>query len=93
MKNSAQKHINIVGVDIKTDKIVAFGTLLICHGPYGLNGKIENIVTCKSIRGKGLGRCVIDILKDEGWKGNCNKIGLFCEEKNVEFYNKLGFKR
>jgi hypothetical protein len=59
MKNSAQDHVNIVGIDKKSDKVVAFGTLLICSGPYGRTGMIENIVACSSARGKGLGRCII----------------------------------
>ena len=49
-------------------------------------------MTCKSVRGKGLGRNVIDILKDEGWRVGCSKITLFCEEHNVKFYEKLDFK-
>lgn len=60
VKNAANKHINIVGLDRKTGKIVAFGSIIIT--PSVLNGKvgkIENIVTCKSVRGKGLGKVVI----------------------------------
>jgi len=45
----------------------------------GRVGKIENIVTSKAIRGKGLGKIIIEVLKDEGWKQNCDVIGLFCE--------------
>lgn len=52
----------------------------------GRVGKIENIVTSKAIRGKGLGKIIIEVLKDEGWKQNCDVIGLFCEEHNVKFY-------
>lgn len=93
MKTSPQQHINIVGIDKKNNRVIAFGTLLVCQGFFGRVGKIENIVTCKSVRGKGLGRCVIEILKWLGWDTECSKITLFCEDKNVEFYNKLGFKK
>lgn len=73
------KHINIVGLDRKTDKIIAFGTILIVNEVLnGKVGKIENIVTCKSVRGKGLGKTVIDVLKMEGWRQGCDVIGLFC---------------
>ena len=65
---------------------------MICEGVNGTIGKIENIVTCESIRGKGLGRCVIELLKWLGWDKGCEVITLFCEGKNVKFYNKLGFK-
>lgn len=54
------KIVNIVGVDRKTDRIIAFGTIIIVDTPLqGRTGKIENIVTCKSVRGKGLGKIVI----------------------------------
>lgn len=44
------------------------------------------------MRGKGLGKVVIEVLKEEGWKQGCDVIALFCEEHNVKFYEKLGFK-
>lgn len=44
----------------------------------GRVGKIENIVTSKSVRGKGVGKVIILALKDEGWREQCNKITLFC---------------
>ena len=87
------KHINIVGLERKTGKIIAFGTILIVNEVLdGKVGKIENIVTCKSVRGKGLGRTVIEVLKMEGWREGCEVIGLFCEEHNIKFYERLGFK-
>ena len=72
MEKSAQEHVNIVGIDKKANRVVAFGSLIICGGPYGKVGKIENIVTCKSVRGKGLGRCIIDLLKWIGWDKQCD---------------------
>lgn len=50
-------------------------------------------MTSKAIRGKGLGKIVIEILKEEGWRQNCDVIGLFCEEHNVKFYEKLEFRK
>jgi len=40
MEASPQEHVNIVGIDKKEDRVVAFGTVLICDGPYGKTGKI-----------------------------------------------------
>ncbi len=59
MKQSSQDHINIVGIDKKNNTVIAFGTLIICNGPEGRTGKIENIVTSKVVRGQGLGKCII----------------------------------
>ena len=68
MKDSSQNHVNIVGVDRNTDRVIAFGSLIICSSTLGLLGKIENIVTCKSVRGKGLGKCIIGLLQAEAFK-------------------------
>ena len=40
MENSNQKHINIVGVEKKSGKVIAFGTLLICWSVEGKFAKI-----------------------------------------------------
>ena len=93
MNASHNKHIHIVGVDKKRNKIIAFGSVIITNTiKDGKVGKIENIVTSKDVRGKGLGKVIILILKDEGWREGCSKISLFCEEHNVKFYEKLDFK-
>jgi len=63
MNKSDQRHVNIVGIDKKQDKVIAFGTLLVCDSTRGLSGKIENIVTSASVRGKGFGKCIIELLQ------------------------------
>ena len=90
MKSLNSKHVNIVGE--LNGKIVAFGSIIVTNMLEGKVGKIENIVTCKSVRGKGYGKYIIEILKDQGWMEKCKRITLFCEEKNVAFYKKLGFE-
>jgi hypothetical protein len=59
MAGSNSNHINIVGVDKKTDKLIAFGSIIICDTVLGKVGKIENIVTCESVRGRGYGKVII----------------------------------
>ena len=56
---------NIVGQI--NGKVIAFGTVLITNTIEGKIGKIENIVTCTTVRGKGYGKMIIEILKDVGW--------------------------
>ena len=70
------KIVNIVGE--LDGKIVAFGTVIITNTLEGKVGKIENIVTCKTVRGKGLGKIVIEVLKAQGWVEGCSRITLFC---------------
>lgn len=86
------KHLNIIGVEKSSGKIIGFGSVIVMNSVlWGRVGKIENIVTCKSVRGQGLGKVIIETLKELGWREKCNKITLFCEEKNIKFYEKLGF--
>ena len=40
MTTSNTNHINIVGVDIKSNKLVAFGSILICQTVFDKVGKI-----------------------------------------------------
>ena len=63
MRNSRQKHLSIVGIDVRSGRVIAFGTVLVCLGALNKKAKIENIVTCRSVRGKGLGKNIIEILK------------------------------
>ena len=43
MTISNTNHINIVGVDIKSNKLVGFGSILICQTVFGKVGKINHI--------------------------------------------------
>lgn len=90
MSKSCSHYINIVG--LHKDKVVAFGTCLVTTTLEGRQGKIENIVVAESQRGKGLGRDVILLLKDLATKAGAVKLSLYCTDKNVEFYSKLGFQ-
>jgi hypothetical protein len=40
MGSSSQKHINIVGIDKKSGRVIAFGTVLVCLGSTVTIGKI-----------------------------------------------------
>jgi hypothetical protein len=40
MSLSNTNHVNIVGVEQKTNQLVAFGTLLVCNTVFGKIGKI-----------------------------------------------------
>ena len=60
--------------------------------PYGL---IENVVTRKDVRGRGLGSQVLEAALDLAWKHGCYKVMLLTGRKDPEvfrFYEKAGFK-
>jgi ribosomal protein S18 acetylase RimI-like enzyme len=77
--------------DTTNESIVGFGSIILCNTIRGKVGKIENIVTSEKVRGIGLGKMIIELLKDIGWSKGCKFISLFCEEKNIKFYEKLKF--
>ncbi|KAJ3096324.1 Glucosamine-phosphate N-acetyltransferase-like protein [Phlyctochytrium planicorne] len=85
---------NLVVEDLKKERIVGAGTILVerkfVHNN-GLVGHIEDIVTAESARGLNLGRLIIETLKHIGKVTGCYKIILDCSEKNIPFYNKCGF--
>ena len=61
--------------------------------PAGLVGHIEDCVVEETLRGKGLGRIVVENLKRLARETGCYKCILDCAEKNVPFYERCGFKR
>lgn len=84
----------IVILDQSTDRIVATGTLFVeqklIHSA-GLAGHIEDVVVDSTIRGKGLGKLVIEKLKKIAFEAGCYKVILDCLESNAPFYEKCGF--
>ena len=95
-KNFVNKLSNnhVIIVIEEDEKIIATATLIIenkiIHN-MGKVGHIEDVVTDKNIRGKGLGKMLINELIKISEKENCYKIILDCNEDNVKFYEKTGF--
>jgi len=61
--------------------------------PYGL---IENVVTRKDQRHKGMGKKVLKYALDLAWDKNCYKVMLMTgrlDEETFRFYEKSGFDR
>ena len=79
----------IVVEDVRNEKIVCAGSLMLelkfvrnC----GVAGHIEDIVVDKTLRGKNLGRRLIELLKAIAQANECYKVILDCSEANVPFY-------
>jgi len=88
-------HVVLVVENLKSQKIVASGTLLIERKFIHANGKvghIEDIVVDKESRGNNLGKHLVDKLCQLGEKMGCYKVILNCNEKVVGFYEKCNFK-
>ena len=57
------------------------------------SGVIEDVVVKESQRGKGIGKLLVNNLIEKAKKNNCDKIILSSSEKNLKFYQKLGFQK
>ena len=57
------------------------------------SGIIEDVVVKENQRGKGIGKLLVSTLIEKAKKNNCDKIILSSSEKNLKFYQKLGFQK
>lgn len=82
--------------DLDTRKVVASGTLLVeqklIH-KLGRVGHIEDIIVDRNYRGFGLGKILIQKLKDKAQEMDCYKIILDCRDEKAGFYEKCGFHK
>ncbi|SCU78177.1 LAFA_0A05336g1_1 [Lachancea sp. 'fantastica'] len=78
------------------DRVVATGTVLIERKIIrncGLVGHVEDIAVAKDQQGKQLGLLLIQHLTKLAHEAGCYKVILDCDEKNVGFYEKCGYRR
>jgi glucosamine-phosphate N-acetyltransferase len=59
----------------------------------GKSGHIEDVVTRKEYEGIGIGSALVSAALAFAREKNCYKVILDCSEKNVRFYEKIGFRR
>lgn len=77
-------------------RVIATGTVFlerkIIHEG-GLVGHVEDIAVAKDQQGKQLGLILIQHLTALAHEHGCYKVILDCDEKNVGFYEKCGYRR
>lgn len=95
ISNIPNIHFTYVIEDKLKGEIIGTATLIIefkfIHECQSI-GHIEDVVVSDQYRGKNLGFKIIEKLIEVGQKEGCYKIILDCEQKNIPFYEKLGFK-
>ena len=57
------------------------------------SGIIEDVVVKENQRGKGIGKLLVNNVIEKAKNNNCDKIILSSSEKNLKFYQKLGFQK
>lgn len=78
------------------DKIVGCVTYLIeqkIQRSYSCVMHIEDVVTDKDYRGRGISKTLLDKSKEIAKEKNCYKIILDCSLDNIPFYEKIGFSK
>ena len=75
------------------NKIIGAGTIFKLKKLHNNSvGLIEDVIINNNYRGSGLGKILIDKLKQIGLvEFRCYKVILDCSEKNIEFYKKCNF--
>ena len=80
---------------VKDTEVIATLTLLIepkfIH-EFGSTGHIEDVVVLNQERGQGLGKILVDHAVTEARRLGCYKIILDCNDANIGFYERSGFK-
>ena len=77
-------------------RIVACASLCNFHQPFSTDATIESVVVSSKMRGKGLGRKLMEHLLDEAVRMNVDCIHLTSKPTRVAanaLYRKLGFER
>ena len=78
------------------DRIVACASLCIYHQPFSTDATIESVVVSSKMRGKGLGRKLMEHLLTEATRMNVDCIHLTSNPKRVAanaLYQKMGFEK
>lgn len=56
-------------------------------------GFIEDICVAKYAQRRGVGKKIVEYLRDKALNDGCYKVILTCSEQNEAFYQKMNFKK
>ncbi len=94
--NSVSPTYFVVVVEDTSRKVVVGTATLVLEQKFirgaSVAGHVEDVVTDKSVRGKGIGKVLMEALLSLSRQMGCYKTMLDCDEKNVPFYSQFGFK-
>uniref|UniRef100_A0A8C4Q0W4 Glucosamine 6-phosphate N-acetyltransferase n=1 Tax=Eptatretus burgeri TaxID=7764 RepID=A0A8C4Q0W4_EPTBU len=87
-------HYVVVVENTQTGSVVATALLILerkfIHA-CTTRGRVEDVVVCNSVRGKGLGKLLISTLTVLAEKLGCYKVTLECRPAKVPFYERFGY--
>ena len=77
----------------KDNEIIGVASLYLIQKLTRKMGLIEDVAVNENYRGNGTGKLLVESLTKLAFQNNCDKAVLNASEKNVPFYEKMGFKR
>jgi glucosamine-phosphate N-acetyltransferase len=83
-------------VAVENDQVIATASLILEHKFLhrgGTIGHIEDVATHPHHQGKGAGSAVVRALVELARQSGCYKVILSCNDQNLAFYSKVGFRR
>jgi glucosamine-phosphate N-acetyltransferase len=83
-------------VAVENDQVIATASLILEHKFLhrgGTIGHIEDVATHPDHQGKGAGSAVVRALVELARQSGCYKVILSCNDQNLAFYSKVGFRR
>ena len=88
--------ITAVAVENETGRILGTGSVF--YEPKFIRscatkGFIEDVCIAKYAQKRGVGRKLVEYLRDRALKDGCYKVILTCSEQNESFYEKMNFKK
>ena len=78
------------------DRVIGTASLILEHKFLhrgGTIGHIEDVSVHPNTQGQGVGSAVVRALVDLARQSGCYKVILSCNDQNLAFYSKLGFRR
>jgi glucosamine-phosphate N-acetyltransferase len=85
----------VVAAD-ETGNVMGTASLILEHKfihKGGTIGHIEDVAVHPDHEGKGVGSAVVRALIELARQSDCYKVILSCNDQNIAFYSKLGFRR
>ena len=83
-------------VALDNNQVIATASLILEHKFLhrgGTIGHIEDVATHPDHQGKGAGSAVVRALVELASQSGCYKVILSCNDQNLAFYSKVGFRR
>jgi len=74
-------------------EIVGYASLHLINKVSRKSGLIEDVAVHREYRGKGIGKLLIETLIKTAKAQQCDKIILNSNERNIPFYEKIGFQK